>query len=82
MARKATWLYACGVDLPGLIWGPGEQRLPQVALERYGYEKARRTGVMAYVGGKDKARIRAATPPAFRDLLLGIAATACREAAE
>jgi hypothetical protein len=76
IARKATWLYARGVDLPSLRWGPAEQRLPQVALERYGYEKARRTGVMAYVGGKNRTRIREATPPAFRDLLLSIAATA------
>lgn len=72
MARKATWLYAHGVDLPSLIWGPAPQRLPQIAVERYGYEYARRAGVMSYIGGKDKSIIRAATPPAFRDLLLGI----------
>ena len=76
MARKPTWLYAAHVELPTLIRGPAEQRLPQVALERYGYEKARRTGVMAYIRGKDKSKIRAATPTAFRDLLLSIAATA------
>jgi len=75
MARKATWLYAHSVELPWLIWGAAPQRLPQIALERYGYEKARRTGVMAYIGGKDKSKIRAAPPPAFRDLLLSIAAS-------
>jgi hypothetical protein len=42
-------------------------------IERYGYAKARRIGVMAMVGGKNKSHIRAATPPAFRDVLLGIA---------
>jgi hypothetical protein len=74
MARKATWLLASGdVRLSELIWGPAEQRLPQICLERYGYERARRTGVMAYVGGKDKSKIRGATPPAFRDVLLSIA---------
>jgi hypothetical protein len=74
MARKATWLLAAGnVRLSELIWGRAEQRLPQVALERYGYERARRTGVMACVGGKDKSKIRAATPPAFRDALIAIA---------
>lgn len=26
-ARKATWLYACNVELPSLIWGPSGQRL-------------------------------------------------------
>lgn len=73
MARKATWLLAHQpVRLPPLRWGPAPQRLPQICLERYGYEKARRTGVMAYVGGKDKEKIRAATPIEFRDLLLAM----------
>lgn len=78
-ARKATWLYLFGVaqrDLPDLTWGTSGQRLPQIAVERYGYEKARRTGVMAYFGGKDKTINRAKTPPAFRDLLLSIARSA------
>lgn len=74
-ARKATWLYAKDADLPDLIWGPAEQRLPQYAIERYGYAKARRIGVMAAIGGKDKTVIRNATPAPFRDLLLGIAMT-------
>lgn len=72
MARKATWLYAKGVTAPELIWGTSPQRIHPVALERHGYEKARRTGVMAYVGGKDKSKIRAATPPEFRDLLISM----------
>lgn len=76
MARKATWLYACGVELPELIWGAGEQRIHPVALAKHGYAKARRIGVMAMVGGKDKTRIRDATPPLFRDLLISIARTA------
>lgn len=79
MSRKATWLYAVVDDpskLPDLHWGPSEQRIHPVALERYGYEKARRIGMMAMVGGKDKTRIRNATPEAFRDVLLGIARNA------
>lgn len=75
MARKATWLYAHGVDLPSLRWGMGEQRLHPVALAKHGYEKARRIGMMAMVGGKHKKRIRDATPIEFRDLLIGIALT-------
>lgn len=75
-ARKATWLYAAHCDLPSLIWGRSEQRLPAYAVERYGYEKARRIGVMAAVGGKNKTRIREATPAPFRDLLISIARTA------
>lgn len=75
-SRKPTWLYAAGVHLPDLVWGRSEQRLPAYAVERYGYEKARRIGVMAAVGGKDKTKIRNATPIPFRDLLLSIARTA------
>jgi hypothetical protein len=73
LSRKGTWLYACGVELPDLTWGEGEQRLHPIALERYGYAKARRIGMMAMVGGKHKKRIRNTTPPEFRDLLLSIA---------
>jgi hypothetical protein len=73
---KPTWLYACHLrsdQLPELRWGRCEQRIHQRALELHGYEKARRIGMMAMVGGKDKTRIRNATPPEFRDLLLSIA---------
>ncbi len=73
MSRKATWLYARAIDLPELRWGRGEQRLHPVALARHGYAKARRIGMMAMVGGKDKTKIRNATPLEFRDLLLSIA---------
>jgi len=74
-SRKPTWLLAYGTDLPELNWARGEQRIPEWMLERYGYEKARRIGVVAMVGGKDKTTIRNATPVAFRDLLLSIART-------
>lgn len=73
MARKGTWLYAIGTAFPELIWDLGEQRLHPRALELHGYEKARRIGMMAMCGGKDKVRLRNATPPPFRDILLGIA---------
>lgn len=72
-SRKPTWLYAVSENLPSLRWGRSEQRLPAYAVERYGYEKARRIGVVAAVGGKDKTRIRNATPVQFRDVLLSIA---------
>lgn len=75
-AGKATWLYAFGVKLPDLTWGRVEQRLPEWMIERYGYTKARRIGQMAMVGGKNKTRIREATPDLFRDQLLAMAATA------
>lgn len=71
---KPTWLIAarCGQP-PELRWGKTAQRIHPRALELHGYEKARRIGMLAMVGGKDKTRIRNATPPEFRDVLLGIA---------
>jgi len=75
-SRKPTWFYAARVDLPELRWGRGAQRIPEWMIERYGYEKARRIGVVAMVGGKNKTRIRNATPPEFRDVLIDIARTA------
>lgn len=79
LAGKPTWLLAAGMsrdDLPELRWGKTEQRIHPRALAKHGYEKARRIGMMAMVGGKDKTRIRDATPPEFRDLLIAIARSA------
>ena len=81
-AGKGTWLYAVpGAPylLPSLTWGKSDSGPTPEMVDRYGYEKARRVGRMALVGGKDKTRIRNATPPAFRDLLIGIARSAARE---
>lgn len=78
-AGKRTWLVAARVpreQLPELQWGRCEQRIHPRAIELHGYEKARRIGMMAMVGGKDKTRIRNATPPEFRDVLLQIAVKA------
>jgi hypothetical protein len=76
LSRKPTWLYVwqVGFEPPSLRWGRGEQRLHPVALAKHGYEKARRIGMLAMVGGKNKTQIRNATPVEFRDLLLQIAA--------
>jgi len=68
-ARKPTWLYAVGCRLPELHWGPAEQRLPDQPGD---YAKLRRRGMCGAVGGKDKTRIRNATPAAFRDVLLAM----------
>lgn len=76
MSRKPTWLLTQGItlsQLPTLDWSRGAQRLHPTALARYGYAKARRIGMTAMVGGKDKTKIRNATPIEFRDVLLGIA---------
>jgi hypothetical protein len=78
-SRKPTWLIACGMglrELPELNWTKCEQRLPAWMVERYGYEKARRIGVVAMVGGKNKTRIRNATPPEFAEVLVALARSA------
>jgi len=81
ISRKPTWLLTCGIErdrLPELNWTRGEQRLHPTALARYGYAKARRIGITAMVGGKDKTKIRNATPIEFRDVLIGIAKLASK----
>lgn len=80
-SRKPTWLYASGIEKPDLIWTRGQQRIPDWMVGRYGYEKARRIGVVAMVGGKDKTRIRNATPAPFRDILVAMAQSAHRRIA-
>lgn len=78
-AGKGTWLYAVVHDpaqLPELQWGKSDSGPTPEMVERYGYAKARRVGRMALVGGKDKTRIREATPAPFRDLLILIARSA------
>lgn len=75
-AGKGTWLYAVPGTrtlLPDLIWGKSDSGPTPEMIERYGYAKARRVGRMALIGGKNKTRIREATPPAFRDVLISIA---------
>lgn len=78
-ARKATWLYACHVDLPSLAWGNCGKRA-QVDLGCHTKdERARiiKTGICQQMSKLNRAR----TPIPFRDLLLSIARTARREAA-
>lgn len=73
-ARKATWLYACDVELPRLKWGPsvGSRRLDD------GFHSAEERRRARVVGGERRVerlgrRERLATPQPFRDLLLSIA---------
>lgn len=74
-ARKATWLYARGVELPSLRWGsaPGDfVRLDQGFHSAEERRRAIKTGACQRLS----KRQRAATPIEFRDVLLSIAATA------
>jgi hypothetical protein len=80
-AKKATWLYAYGIDPPSMIW----LRTPdnQAALvERW---SSRPRALVSWCGnhvadGEVRPRLgkkaAAATPPAFRDILISIAQSA------
>lgn len=73
-ARKATWLYAFGVALPSLPWGPSRATIRLDAGFHSAAERARavKTGACQCMSKRE----RAATPVLFRDLLLSIATTA------
>lgn len=67
-AKKATWLYAFGCDLPSLEWGSNPDTASKALVSwccnhTKAHDKRERVG---------KARA-AATPPAFRELLLAMA---------
>lgn len=74
-ARKPTWLFAFGVDLPELRWGISEPSFPPEAVEKYGLAYCKRAGELAFKGGGKDNSHRIGTPTEFRDLLIGMAAT-------
>lgn len=79
-ARKATWLFACGVELPSLRWGTAPGDFVRLDEGFHSIEERRRaikTGACQRLSAKQ----RRATPPEFRDLLLSIAAKAERRLA-
>lgn len=66
-ARKATWLYAVCEKPPELIWGPSEATIkPRPGRD---YERERRTGAVQRMCRAERER----TPPAFAEVLVGIA---------
>lgn len=69
-ARKATWLYAYGIQPISLKWGPGAPPEAWISADRPRAELGSR-GIAQL--SKKEAK---ATPLAFRDLLLSIARTA------
>ena len=69
-ARKATWLYAVGCDLPSLRWGRSVASItPRLGRDPI---RERRIGAVQRMGKSE----RRATPLPFRDLLLSIARSA------
>lgn len=83
-ARKATWLYAHGVELPSLAWGKSTATL-RLDLGFHSAEvhsaEERRRAVKRGATERMGLRERMGTPIPFRDLLLSIARTAQRRAA-
>lgn len=77
-ARKATWLYAVGIDPPSLRWGPSRAtgRLEESFPSSEARRAARAAGVRP-VRRMSKRR-NEATPIEFRDLLISIARSARR----
>ena len=79
-ARKATWLYANGVDLPSLNWGRAPGAFARLD-EGFHSAEARRRAIKTGICQRLSKRQRAATPIPFRDLLISIAETARKQEA-
>jgi hypothetical protein len=75
-ARKPTWLYVVGCELPELRWGKSPARLDPDLIARVGLKRAQRLGEVCSKGGGTDSAPRIGTPPEFRELLLSIARTA------
>ena len=75
-ARKPTWLYAVGCDLPALAWGKSEAKFPQWAIDKHGLEYCKRAGELAFQGGGKDSTARIHTPEPFRDILIAMARSA------
>ena len=69
-ARKRTWLYAVGCELPSLVWGDGPKTDVILRGGRTGDEVVRRGGM---VQNRLSHAARKETPEPFRDLLLSMA---------
>lgn len=73
-ARKATWLYACHVNLTSLSWGRAKGDFVRLDDGLHSAEERARA-VKTGACQRLSKRQRAATPVEFRDVLLAIATT-------
>lgn len=86
-ARKATWLYAYGIEFPSLVWGPSSgMRLDEgfnskeiAAAVRAERKIAREWGHEVPALQRLSARQRIDTPIPFRDMLITAAASVPKE---
>jgi len=75
-ARKPTLLLAYGLEysqLPELRWGVSQAQFPPEAVAKYGLEKCKRMGELAFKGGGKDNTHRIGTPPEFRQILIDMA---------
>lgn len=73
-ARKKTWLYAVGCELPDLHWGRSPN--PIVAFEDSFHSKEERArAIKTGICQRLSHRQRLSTPEAFRDLLIAMVKT-------
>lgn len=70
-AKKATWLYAVGTELPELLWGFEPDQKSQALVSWCG-NHVKSGERRPRLSGKEAS----ATPPAFRDLLISLARSA------
>ena len=70
-ARKATWLYAFGMEPPSLTWGVSDATAAWAAEKRSNrsISRALKEGLRVLLSHKE----RSSTPEPFRDILLGMA---------
>ncbi len=71
-AKKATWLYAHGIDLPPMLWGSELGSESKALVSWCGNHVSNGMEGRPRVGKKAAA----ATPPAFRDVLIAMAKSA------
>jgi len=71
--RKPTLLYAVGCELPELYWGRSEPVYPEYAIKKYGIERCKRMGEIAFKGGGVDSSARNATPGDFKEILIKMA---------
>lgn len=75
-ARKPTWLYLVGCNLPDIDWGISEPKFPAWAIQKHGLAYCKRAGEVSFKGGGTNSKHRIYTPVLFRDLLIEMARSA------
>lgn len=74
-APKATWLYAFGIELPQLRWGPVDGARIDDGYHTAEDRRAAKLRGESWDTERLSKRERLATPPAFRDVLISMART-------